>query len=165
MISKKMQKAINGQINNEMFSAYLYLSMSKDAVHMGFKGTGKWFFVQYQEEMVHALKFYNYLIEQGNEVELEALQKPKSGFKSLLEMFETTLKHEHFITKCIHDLMTQAVEEKDYATQGLLQWYVSEQVEEEANDNEIIGMLKMAGNSGGSMLMIDKQLGKREFKG
>jgi len=165
MISKKMQKAINGQINNEMFSAYLYLSMSKDATHMGFKGTAKWFFVQYQEEMVHALKFYHYLLEQGSEVELEALQKPKAGFKSLLEMFETTLKHEQFITKCIHDLMTQAVEEKDYATQGLLQWYVSEQVEEEANDNEILGMLKMAGSSGGTTLMIDKQLGKREFKG
>lgn len=165
MISKKMQGAINKQINNELYSAYLYLAMSAEATTAGFRGTGKWFFVQYQEEMGHVLKFYNYLLEQGAEVALESLAKPTVGFKSLLSMFETTLKHEQFITKSINSLMDLAVSEKDYATQILLQWYVTEQVEEEASDKEIIGMLKMAGTSTGTTLMIDKQLGKREFKG
>ena len=165
MINKKMEKAINGQINKEMYSAYLYLAMSADATHAGLKGAGKWFHVQFQEEMVHAMKFYNYLLEQGSAVELETLAKPKAGFKSLLAMFEATLKHEQFITQSIHDLMALAIAEKDFASQILLQWYVNEQVEEEANDNEIIGMLKMAGSSGGTLLMLDRQLGKREFKG
>lgn len=164
MISNKIQNAINKQINNEIYSAYLYLAMSAEATSKGLKGTGIWFQVQYQEETGHALKFYKYLLEQGAEVELEAIAKPKIGFKSLLEMFEATIKHERSITKCINELMDLAVAEKDYATQILLQWYVSEQVEEEANDNEIVGMLKMAGNSTGTLLMIDKQLGKRGAK-
>jgi ferritin len=164
MISKKMQNAINKQINNEFYSAYLYLAMSAEATSKGLKGAGTWFQEQYREETGHTLKFYKYLLEQGAEVELEAIAKPKIGFKSLLEMFEATIKHERFITKCINGLMDLAVAEKDYATQILLQWYVSEQVEEEANDNEIVGMLKMAGNSTGTLLMIDKQLGKRGAK-
>jgi ferritin len=164
MISDKIRKAINGQINKEIFSAYLYLGMSAAATGKGLKGAGTWFQVQYQEEMGHALKFYNYLLEQGAEVELEAIAKPAIGFKSLLDMFEATIKHEKVITKSINGLMDLAVAEKDYATQILLQWYVSEQVEEESVDNEIIGMLKMAGSSTGSLLMIDKQLGKRGAK-
>lgn len=164
MISKKMQNAINKQINNEIYSAYLYLAMSAEATGKGLKGAGIWFQMQYQEETGHAMKFYKYLLEQGADVELEAIAKPKIGFKSLLEMFEATIKHERFITKSINGLMDLAVAEKDYATQILLQWYVSEQVEEEANDSEIIGMLKMAGSSTGSLLMIDKQLGKRGAK-
>ena len=164
MISKKVQSAINKQINNEMFSAYLYLGMSAQATSLGLRGSGKWFHVQYQEEMVHAMKFFNYLLEQGAGVELEPLAKPASGFKTLQDMMAATLKHEQFITKCIHGLMDLAVAEKDYATQGLLQWYVNEQVEEEASDIEILGMLKIAGASTGTLLMIDKQLGKREFK-
>jgi ferritin len=165
MIGKKMQKAINQQINNEMYSAYLYLSMAAETKCMGLKGASNWFTVQAKEELGHATKFYDYLLDQGMSVELQAIEKPKTGFKALLAMFEATLRHEQFITKCIHDLMTLAVGEKDYASQILLQWYVNEQIEEEANDNEIIGMLRMAGSSGGSLLMIDKQLGKREFKG
>ncbi len=164
MIGKKVQKAINKQINNEIYSAYLYLAMSAEATGKGLKGAGAWFFVQYEEEMGHALKFQKYLLEQGAEVELEAIAKPSVGFKSLLDMFEATIKHERFITKCINELMELAVTEKDYASQILLQWYVSEQVEEEANDNEIVGMLKMAGSSTGTLLMIDKQLGKRGAK-
>lgn len=165
MISKKMQTAINKQINNELYSAYLYLAMSAEATARGLKGSGNWFKVQFQEEMGHAMKFYNYLLSQGAEVELDAVEKPRVGFKTLLGMFEATLKHEQFITKCINGLMDLAVSEKDYATQTLLQWYVTEQVEEEGNDKEIIDMLRMAGASAGTTLMIDKQLGKREFKG
>lgn len=164
MISKKIEKAINKQINNELYSAYLYLAMSAEATLKGFKGTGKWFGVQFHEEMGHAKKFHGYLLEQGATVELEAIAKPKVGFKGLLDMFDATLKHEQFITKCIGDLMDLAVAEKDYASQILLQWYVSEQVEEEASVSDVLSMLKMAGASAGTMLMIDKQLGKRESK-
>ncbi len=164
MISKKIEKAINKQINNELYSAYLYLAMSAEATLKGFKGAGKWMGVQFQEEMGHAKKFYGYLLEQGATVELEAIAKPKAGFKGLLDMFDATLKHEQFITKCIGDLMDLTVAEKDYASQILLQWYVSEQVEEEASVNDVLSMLRMAGTSAGTMLMIDKQLGKRESK-
>jgi ferritin len=164
MIGNKLQKAINKQINKEFYSAYLYLAMSAEATNKGLKGAGAWFLAQYQEETGHAMKFCKYLLEQGAEVELEAIGKPAIGFKSLLDMFEATIKHERFITKSINDLMDLAVAEKDYATQILLQWYVTEQVEEEANDNEILGMLKMAGSSTGTLLMIDKQLGKRGAK-
>lgn len=161
MINAKIQKAINAQINKEMFSAYLYLAMSADAAGKGYKGTAKWFRVQYQEEMEHALKFYDYVLEQGAVVTLEAIEKPKVAFKSLLEMFEATLKHEQFITQSLNALMDLAVAEKDYATQGLLQWYIKEQVEEESNDNDVLTMLRMAGTSAGTLLMVDKQLGKR----
>lgn len=161
MIGKKIEKALNAQINKELYSAYLYLAMSAEACSLGLKGTSGWFHVQYQEETAHAEKLYKYLLEQGATVELGAIEKPKAGFKSLLSLFEATLKHERFITQSINDLMDLAVSEKDYATQILLQWYIKEQVEEEANDSEILTMLRMAGSSTGTLLMIDKQLGKR----
>lgn len=161
MITKKIEKAINEQLNRELYSSYLYLAMSADATAKGCKGAGKWFRVQFQEEQAHALKFYDYLQSQGATVDLAAIEKPKVAWKSLLEMFEATLKHEQFITKSLNGMMDVAVAEKDYATQGLLQWYITEQIEEEANDTDIVSMLKMAGASVGTQLMIDKQLGKR----
>lgn len=161
MITKKIEKAINDQIAREMFSAYLYLGMSSHAVSLGFKGAGKWFRIQFQEEQGHALKFYDYLLSQGATVELAAIEKPKVAFKSLMELFGATLTHEQYITKSLNDLMGLAVSEKDYATQSLLQWYITEQIEEEANDSDILSMLKMAGSSAGTLLMVDKQLGKR----
>lgn len=164
MIGKKMEKALNAQLNREFYSAYLYLAMSAEAHELGLRGAGVWFHVQYQEETEHALKLQKYLLDQGAHVELEALEKPKAGFKTLAAMFEATLKHERFITKSLNDLMDLAVSEKDYATQILLQWYIQEQIEEEANDNDILSMLRMAGTSAGTLLMIDKQLGKRAAK-
>lgn len=164
MIGKKIEKALNEQINRELYSAYLYLGMSAQASAMGLRGAGNWFFVQYQEETAHALKLYKYLLEQGAEVKLVAIEEPKAAFATLLAMVEATLKHERFITRSVGDLMDLAVSEKDYATQILLQWYVKEQVEEEANDTDLVTTLKMAGNSAGTLLMIDKQLGKRVFK-
>jgi len=161
MIGKKIQKAINDQINREMFSAYLYLATSAHAANMGYKGAAKWFRVQFDEELAHAKKFYDYILSQGAVVELGSIGKPETGFKSLTEMFEATLAHEQSITKSLNVLMDLAVSEKDYATQSLLQWYITEQIEEESNDTDILTMLKMAGSSSGTMLMIDKQLGKR----
>ena len=164
MISKNMTKALNEQINKEIYSAYLYLAMSANAITLGYKGAGSWFRVQFQEELEHALKFYNYLLSQGEVIELGAIDKPTVGYKLLLDMYVDTLKHEKLVTKSLNSLMDLAVSEKDYATQAMLQWYITEQIEEEANDTEIIGMIKMAGASTGTLYMVDKQLGKRGAK-
>lgn len=164
MISKQMAKAINEQVNKEIFSSYLYLAMSANAISLGFKGAGVWFKVQFQEELDHALKFYNYLLSQGEVVEFGAIDKPTVGYKALLDMYVDTLKHEKLVTKSLNALMDLAVSEKDYATQALLQWYITEQIEEEANDADIIAMIKMAGTSTGTLFMVDKQLGKRGAK-
>jgi ferritin len=164
MISKQMAKAINEQVNKEIFSSYLYLAMSANAISLGFKGAGVWFKVQFQEELDHALKFYNYLLSQGEVVEFGAIDKPTVGYKVLMDMYVDTLKHEKLVTKSLNALMDLAVSEKDYATQALLQWYITEQIEEEANDADIIAMIKMAGTSTGTLFMVDKQLGKRGAK-
>ena len=128
MLNQKMVDALNGQMSNEFYSAYLYLSMSAASAAMGLKGAANWFMVQYQEEMVHFMKFYNYVISQAGVVTLAAIKAPPSAFTSLLNMFEQTLKHEQFITKCINELSDLALKEKDHATAVLLQWYVTEQV-------------------------------------
>lgn len=164
MISKKMTQALNAQVNKEIFSAYLYLAMSANAFSLGHKGAGAWFKVQFQEELEHAMKFYNYILSQGEVMEFGAIDKPKVGYTNLLDMFTDTLKHEKLVTKSLNTLMDLAVSEKDYATQAMLQWYITEQIEEEANDSEIIGMIKMAGTSTGTLYMVDKQLGKRGAK-
>jgi ferritin len=119
--------------------------------------------VQYQEENSHAMKIYNYLNEQGAHVVLEAIVKPPSEFGTPLEMFEATLKHEQFVTKSIYGLVDLANQEKDYATQIFLHWFVTEQVEEEGNDNEIIAKLKLVGNSGNGLFMVDRDLGSRVY--
>ena len=163
MISKKMAGALNRQLNNELYSAYLYLSMSSYANCNGMKGTANWFMVQYQEEMVHFMKFYDYINGQGVHVELGAMEAPPSEFGSLMSMFEQALKHEQFITRSINDWMEQAVMEKDHATQIFLQWFVTEQVEEEASAGDVIARLKMAGEAGPGLLMVDGELATRVF--
>lgn len=161
MVSKKIQKAINDQINKELYSAYMYLAMSLDANASGFKGAAKWFRVQYQEETAHATKFMDYLLDQGAAVELGAIAKPPVKFASLLDLFEKTLKHEQTVTKSINALVDLAKAENDHATEIFLQWFVTEQVEEEKNDSEVLGYLRLAGSSAGTLIMLDKQLGKR----
>jgi ferritin len=163
MISKKMVQSLNKQINNEIYSAYLYLSMSSYTTHIGLKGAANWFMVQYQEEMVHAMKMYDYLNSLGEHAQLAAIAAPPTEFGTLLSMFEQTLKHEQFITKCINDLMDLAVKEKDHASQIFLQWYVTEQIEEEGNDNDIIAQLKLVGDSAQGLMMIDRDLATRVF--
>ncbi len=163
MISTKMTEALNGQINKEMYSAYLYLSMSAYAESIGLSGFANWFYVQYQEETEHAMRLYHYIQEQGEAVKLAAIEQPPTEFENILQMFEATLEHEKFITKSINELMDQAIGEKDHATQIFLQWFVSEQVEEEANDNEIIDKLKLIGDQSGGLFMYDKELSARTF--
>jgi len=163
MLSKKMTDALNEQINREMYSAYLYMAMSAYSDYKGLKGFANWFMAQYQEEMVHAMKIYDYIQSQGEQVVLKAIEKPPTEFGEPIDMFQATLKHEQFITKSINELVDLAVSEKDHATQIFLQWFVTEQIEEEANDNEIIDKLKLVSNSLNGLFMIDKDLGMRSF--
>jgi ferritin len=163
MLTPKMADALNEQINKEMYSAYLYMAMSAASESKGLKGFANWFMVQYEEEMSHAMKIYHYLHEQGADVTLKAIAEPPAVFKSPLDMFEKTLAHEQLVTKSINDLMDTAIAEKDHATQIFLQWYVTEQVEEEANDHEIIDKLKLIGDSPQGLFMIDAELSRRVF--
>lgn len=162
MISEKMAKEINAQINRELYSAYLYLAMSSDAMVKGFKGAATWFQVQFREEQGHALKFMKYLQDQNMKVDLRTVDAPKKKeWKDLLEMFKETLAHEKTVTANINKLMALAVEEKDFASQSALQWFVNEQVEEEATDTDAIWMLEMSAGSKGALFMADKKLGDR----
>ena len=161
MISRKMAKEINAQINREFFSAFLYLAMANDAIDKGYLGTGKWMSIQFKEEQEHALKFSKYLQDQGVKVELAALPAPKKVWKGILDMFEEALDHEKKVTAWIYGLNTLAIREKDYATQSMLKWFIDEQVEEEANCNEAISALKLNAASATATYMVDRQIGKR----
>ena len=161
MISKKMEDAINEQINKEMYSAFLYLSMSSYAEISGLRGIATWFKVQYHEEMVHSMKFYEFILRKGGTVKLSAINEPEREFQSPQILFEMALNHEEFITKSINDLVDLAIAEKDHAAKGFLDWYVKEQVEEEQNVTEIIQTLKMIGDNKAALYMYDKELGTR----
>jgi len=163
MLSKKMTDALNDQLNKEIYSAYLYMSMSAYSSYSGLKGFANWFMVQYQEEMAHAMKIYDYIDSQGQQVKLMAINQPPAEFESSLDMFEKTLKHEQFVTKSINDLVDIAISEKDHATNIFLQWFVTEQIEEEGNDNDIISRLRIVGEDGNGLLMVDKELSARVF--
>ncbi len=163
MSGNSMTDAINRQINAEMYSAYLYLSMSSYASHTGLQGTANWFRCQAQEEMVHAQKLYDYVNSRGNHVELAAIDGPPTDFQSLRQMFEDTLAHEKKVTAMIHSLVDQAAEEKDHATEIFLQWFVTEQVEEEETAQAVLDRLKLAGDSGSGLFMVDNELAARVF--
>jgi len=163
MLNDKMVEALNKQLNKEMYSAYLYMSMSAYSTYIGLKGFANWFMVQYQEEMVHAMKIYDYINDQCGQVKLMAIEQPLTEFESPLDMFEKTLEHEKFITRSINELVDLAIAEKDHATNIFLQWFVTEQIEEEGNDNEIISKLKLVGEDGNGLLMLDKELAARVF--
>lgn len=163
MISKKMADRINEQINREMYSAYLYMAMSAKMSEAGYKGVAKWLMIQYHEEMFHAMKFYSYLEDQGASVELKTLTKPEVGEKTVKDIFVKVLEHEKGVTKSIHELAALALEEKDYATQGFVAWYVSEQVEEEKNASELLQTLDLVGNSAQGVFLVNIELGKRSL--
>ena len=163
MLTKKMEKALNEQINKEMYSAYLYMSMSSHSTNIGLPGFANWFMVQYKEEMEHAMKIYDYVNSQGGKVKLMAINEPPSDFKDPMDMFQKTLKHEQFVTKCINELVDLSIKEKDHATQIFLQWFVTEQIEEEGNDNDIISKLDLAGLKGNGLFMVDKELSARVY--
>ena len=162
-ISETMEKKINEQINAELYSAYLYLSMSCQAQDMNLKGFANWFYIQYQEEVAHAMGLLNYVHDRGGKVTLTTIEAPKTKWESAVEMFEDTCKHEAHVTSLINDLAIQAMEEKDFAAVHFFSWYVKEQVEEEASAGEICGEVKLAQNAPGAMLMLDRELGARTF--
>lgn len=162
-MDKKLSQELNKQIQEEMFSAYLYLSMSAYATAKNFDGFANWFMVQAKEEMDHALGFYNHLLQRGERVELMELNKPESDFKGLEELFPEALKHEQHITARIHLLYDLASEVKDHATVAFLQWYITEQVEEENNATKYMEKVKMLKGITQALFMLDSELATRTY--
>ncbi|MFP4487506.1 MAG: ferritin [Campylobacterales bacterium] len=162
MLSTKIEKLLCEQLNREFFSSYLYLAMSAHCANIDMNGAASWFRAQYEEEVMHGEKVFGYLMSQGAKVEFDAIDKPKSEFGSLLETFQESLDHERHMTEMINELSDVALKEKDHATYNLLQWFVTEQVEEEATVSEIISKLKIVKNDGYGLLMIDNELGARQ---
>ena len=162
MISEKMAKAINEQINKEIYSAYLYVGMAAYTGGLGLGGIANWFQSQAKEELGHAQKFMHYLSEQGSDLVLKAIAAPDQKFTSVAAAFDKTLEHEKEVTASIRDLVTLAKKEADYATEIFLQWFVTEQIEEEASVSDIIQKLAIGGKMGNSLLMLDKTLGLRK---
>jgi ferritin len=162
MISKVMQDAINEQINKELYSSYIYLSMAAYFEAESLPGFGNWLRIQAVEENEHAMKLYDYLLERGGKVELKAIAAPKADWGSALEAVEQVLEHEQFVTKSIHDLYELAVKEKDYPTQVMLHWFIEEQVEEEASATAILDSMKRIESHQTAILMLDHRLSKRK---
>lgn len=158
-----MQDIINEQINAELYSAYLYRSMSADLESKGLPGFANWMKVQAQEEDFHAMKFFDYLNERGGRVILKDIKAPKTQWASPLEIFQEAYNHEILVTSLINKMMDVAIEEKDYASQQMLQWFVEEQVEEEASAEEIVNKLKLIGDGGSGLFHMDKDMAGRVF--
>lgn len=163
MISKKLNDALNGQINAELYSAYLYLSMTAWFSAKGLPGFAIWMRCQAQEELFHATKMFDYVNERGGKVALAAIAKPDSKWDSPLAVLEQVAKHEEHVTSLINDLVNCALDERDHASNIFLQWYVTEQVEEEASVGEVLSKLKMVGKDSAGMFAMDLEMGKRVF--
>lgn len=163
MLSKRMVEALNEQINAEMWSAYLYLSMSLNAAAKGHKGVANWFAIQFKEEQDHAQILINYTLSRGGEVKLAPIAEVETSWKNPLAMFKDTLEHEKKVTAMITKLYEIAVEEKDYPTQNRLKWFIDEQVEEEENAQDIIDSLDKVGDDGLGLYMVDRELGSRTY--
>lgn len=158
MISNSMAQKLNGQVNKEFYSAYFYMSMSAHSESENLKGVAAWFMAKYEEELAHAMKIYRYLHDQGARVELLAVEKPPSEYAGVLDMLEKTLAHEQSATTSFNELVDAALAEKDHATNIFLHWFVTEQIEEEATVNDIIGRVKLVGERGEGLFHIDNEL-------
>lgn len=163
MISKRIEDAINAQINDEFWSAYLYLSMAMQFEADGRNGIANWFRIQFKEEQAHAEIFINYLVQRGGRVVLKPINAVPSEWASPLAAFRDTLAHEEKVTSLINNLYAIAEEEHDYATRGKLDWFVSEQVEEEETAKNLIARLKLIGNDGLALYMLDQELAQRVY--
>lgn len=161
-LSSTLCAALNQQIKNEFQSAYAYLKMSAECATGRLKGSAHWLRRQWEEELSHAMKLLEYVIERGNKVELKSIEEPQFEFKSLTAVFEQVLKNEQAVTAEINELYEQSVLERDYAAQAFLQWFVTEQVEEENSAQEILDTLRVAGDRGTALLMVDRQLAQRQ---
>lgn len=165
MISDAMAKALNEQMNFEFLSANLYLSMSAYTSHKGLDGFGSWFYNQYLEEQIHAMKLYHYILDQDHRVELDSSPKPETDFGTILDIFTTTLGHEREVTRRIYALVDLALSEHDHGTNSFLQWFVNEQVEEESTVSAIIDKVKLVESSGNGIFMLNRELGARQAPG
>lgn len=163
MIKTKIQNEINKQINAEIWSGYLYLSMSSYFESIGLSGFANWMWIQAREEMSHAMRLYSHIIERGGRVLLEKIEKVPTEWKSPIHVFEETYKHEQKVTGLIENLVDLSEKEKDRATYNMLQWFIDEQVEEEASADELLQKLKLIGKNGNGLFMLDQELGQRVF--
>ncbi len=163
MLTQKMQDALNKQVNEEMYSGYLYLAMSAAFEAKNLTGVAGWFRCQALEEQVHAAKFFDFILERGGKVELDQLNAPPADWDSATAAFKDALGHEQHITGCINDLMKLSRDENDPATESMLKWFVDEQVEEEATAEGILEQFKLVGDNGYGILMLDKELAQRTF--
>ena len=163
MISKKMEEALNEQVNAELYSSYLYLSMESFFKSQNLNGFANWMRIQTQEEVMHAMKMYDFINERGGRVLLKAIEGPQTEWDSTLAVFKAVYEHEQKVTGLINNLVDLAITEKDHATNSFLQWFVNEQVEEEASADEIVQQLKMMENAPGGIFMFDRELGQRVF--
>jgi len=161
MLSKKLEAALNEQIKHEKYSAYMYLAMSAQCEEANMKGFARWLRVQAQEELSHALRIFDYINERGGRVRLQAIDEPPMEYGTPLQMFEKVYEHEQKVTGFINALYDLARSENDYPTQIHLNWFIEEQVEEEASASEIVETLKMIGEKGHALVMLDRELGKR----
>jgi len=163
MLSQKLQDAFNAQINKELYSEYLYLSMAAYCYTLDLDGFANYFMVQTQEEHFHAMKMFNFVNERGGKVILKQIDGPETDFKSVIDVYEKTYEHEQFVTKSINELMDVAMKENDHAAASFLKWFIDEQVEEEATVSKILAKLKLIGGEGHGMLMLDSELAARVF--
>ncbi len=162
MKSKKVEDALNRQINEELASAYKYLAYAAEADRIGLPGFVNWFKMQYKEELAHADRFFNYVLERDGEVKLAAIAQPELGQETALSLFEKSLAHEKHITQCIFDLKDLARAESDHATDVFLEWFITEQVEEESNARAVIDQLKMVQSNPNGLFMVDRELAGRQ---
>lgn len=160
-MNEKVYKALNEQIKHEFYSSYLYLSIASYFENIPLDGFGKWFRKQAQEEHEHAMKIYNYIIDRNLNVDLHAIEKPTSNFKSVEEVFELALKHEQKVTHWIHQIYELAVQEKDHATAVFMQWFITEQVEEEKNAQDNLDQIKLIGDDKAALFVLDNNFDKK----
>jgi len=163
MINEKVAKVLNEQINKEFYSAYLYLSMSAYFSDLGLLGFANWMRVQAQEEQAHAMLMYDFLVNRGEKVVLTTIDAPENNWNSTLDVMEEVLTHEVYVTSLINNIMTVAEEVKDRATMSYFNWFIDEQVEEEANSQDIISKLKLIGDDKSALYLLDKDLAARVF--
>jgi ferritin len=162
MLSDRMEKALNGQVNAELYSSYLYLSMNAYFKSVNLDGFANWMYAQAQEELMHAMKFYNFINQRGGRTLLAAIEAPPDQWDSPLAVFEDTLKHEQKVTGLINGLVDIALEERDHATQVFLQWFVTEQIEEEESAGSVLEQLKLLGDAKQGLFMMDRELATRQ---
>jgi len=163
MIKKALENALNEQINAEFHSAYIYLSMSSYFLSVGLAGYANWMRVQYQEELAHATRFFDYVNERGGRVKLAPIGEVQVNFEGVVDVYEKTLEHEQLVTGMINKLMDISIQESDHATKSFLQWFVDEQVEEEANVEQILNNLKLIKGEGQGLLMMDREMQTRVY--